>query len=106
MNAAPNFQRDEEQQEAGRQAASLGDLNKDAAIPAKKHGQRPNKTAAMPKPPTPERPLHRSTSDSNKQKPLAPAAKSPDARARAFSMSYDGQTQAEYVRYLRDRESR
>jgi len=104
MNTAPDSANDDEQREAEGKIASMGlELSKEVASWAKQRGQQPDKIGVAPKQPALERHA-RPPSGASKKSNVSPVArKQPGSPSRPFSMSYDGQTQAEYIRHLRDR---
>lgn len=100
MSAGPDPAKDEEERGAEKQASSMKDqLSKEVASWSK---QRREQADGL-KQPAPERPSRRSAGNSKKPDAPTVSAKPADTRSRPFSMSYDGQTQAEYSQYLRDR---
>ena len=104
MNTAPDSAKDDEQHEAEGKIASMGlQLSKEVASWAKQHGQQPDKIDAAPKQPELERHARPPSGTSKKSNVSPVTRKQPGSPSRPFSMSYDGQTQAEYIRHLRDR---
>jgi hypothetical protein len=104
MNTAPDPARHDEQPEAEGETAAMGvQLGKEAASWAKQRGQQPDKIGVAPKQPELERHARLPSGASKKSNVSPVTRKQPGSPTRPFSMSYDGQTQAEYIRYLRDR---
>lgn len=81
-------------------------LSKEVASWAKQRGQQSDEAAIVPQQPAPERQVRRPTSDAKKLNASPVTAKPAGARSRPFSMSYDGQTSAEYIQHLLDRGTR
>jgi hypothetical protein len=107
MNAASDSAKDEQEHEAEDKTASMGrQLSKEAASWAKQRGQQSDETAIAPKQPAHERHAPRPSGASKKPHLSSVTGKPTGARSRPFSMSYDGQTQAEYIQHLLDRGSR
>jgi len=107
MNTARDSAKDDEEREAEGKTASMGlQLSKEVASWAKQRGQQPDKIDVAPKQPAPERHA-RLPSNASKKSNVSPVTdKQPGSPSWPFSMSYDGQTQAEYIQHLFDRGSR
>jgi len=104
MTTAPDSAKDDEGREAEDKTAAMGvQLGKEAASWAKQRGQQPDKIGVAPKQPELERHARPPSGASKESDVPSVTDKQPIARSGPFSMSYDGQTQAEYIRYLRDR---
>ena len=104
MSAAPDSEKDEEEHGAERQATSMRDqLSKEVASWSKQRRQQPDEVVAAPKQAGAERPARRVAVAAKKPDASTVASKPAGAGSRPYSMSYDGQTQAEYIQYLRDR---
>ena len=102
MNAEHDGRKDEEGLEAERQVTSMRDrLSKEAASWSKERREHSGETGIAPTQ-TAQRPSTRPAGEARKSSTAALAGKAPGERSKPFSMSYDGMTQAEYIRYLRD----
>jgi hypothetical protein len=107
MNTAPDSARHDEQPEAEGETAAMGvQLGKEAASWAKQRGQQPDRINAASKQPALQRHTRPSSGASKKSNVSPVTGKQPGSPSRPFSMSYDGQTQAEYIQHLFDRGSR
>jgi hypothetical protein len=107
MNTRSEFSNDAEENEADRNTASMGlQLSAEVASWTKQRGQRRDETFGVPKQPAPDRHARRPTAAEKKPSPVSVASKPTAGRSRPFSMSYDGQTQAEYTKHLLDRGTR
>jgi hypothetical protein len=103
MNTAlDSAKHDMEPETEGKTASVGGQLSKERASWAKQRGQQPDKMNVAPKQPALDRHARPPSSASKKSDVSSVTGKQADARSRPFSMSYDGQTQAEYIRHLRD----
>jgi hypothetical protein len=107
VSAASDSAKDEEEQGAERQATSMRDqLSKEVASWTKQRRQQPDEIVGVPKQPIPERHPRVSASDAKKTNVSSATVKPSGARSGPFSMSYDGQSQAEYIKHLLDRGTR
>jgi hypothetical protein len=102
-----NAAKDQEAREADRQVNSMQDqLRREAASWSKDRRERPNEPVIQPSPPVIQPRSVRSTRESKDTSAPSVAAKGCGTGSKPFSMSYDGMTQAEYLRHLIERGSR
>ncbi len=105
MTEPAEFSNDENDNEADREAAAMkAALNKQVAAWSTQRDGAPGETGATLSQPAPAR--ARRASETAKKAAAAPAAKPAESASRPFSMSYDGQTQADYLKGRIDRKSR
>ena len=103
MNIAPDSAKHDVEPEAeGKTASAGGQLSKELAPWAKQRGQQPDKMNVAPKQPALERHARPPSGASKKSDVSSVTGKQSGVHSRPFSMSYDGQTQAEYIQHLRD----
>ena len=99
--------KDQQAREAAKQVNSMQDqLSKEAASWSKGRRERAREPDSQPSPPVVQPRPVRSTRGSKATSAASVAAKGRGPGSKPFSMSYDGVTQAEYVRELLERGSR
>jgi hypothetical protein len=100
------FSNDENDNDADREADAMkAALNKQVAAWSKQRDGATGETGATLSQPAPVR--ARRSSETAKKAAAAPAAPKPaETSSRPFSMSYDGQTQSDYLKGKLDRKSR
>ena len=97
----------QEAREADRRVNSMQDqLSREAASWSKDRRERVSEPVIQPSPPVIERSSVRPTRGSKDTSAPSVAAKGRGTGSKPFSMSYDGMTQAEYMRHLLERGSR
>ena len=99
--------KDQEACEAERKVNSMQDqLSREAAPWSKDRRGRANEPVVQPSPPVIQPRSVRSTRGSKETSAPSVVAKGRGTGSKPFSMSYDGMTQAEYMRHLLERGSR
>jgi hypothetical protein len=103
MSAEPDVEKDEGDSEDESQATSMRDqLSKEVAFWSKVRRRQADEAVIPPAQPSVPR---RAPAPAAKSKNPPPSQPSASQQSKPFSMSYDGMTQAQYVKYLRDRNS-
>lgn len=104
---ASEFSKDENEPDADKQAAAMKDaLDKQVAAWSKQRVDTTGETGTSLGQPATTRQARRNSETAKKTAAAPAAAKPVVANARPFSMSYDGQTQADYLKNRLDRKSR